>query len=208
MKINKFSNIGSSIYTGRFLFCTTTKKPKSDRSLRCQLNLEHSTSNRFMELLIFLRNPTRNSVNLILCVVFVFVAVIKVNGGLRQSRRAPNPSGTRPSSTPTFTDATSGNACSRSQCGISPESKRRRVNSWERWEIQHGLRTAAKSYRQQTSLIEFIPTSLMVTSLFTDSLPHLLLKYINIILIHRYKLLVSFLKTQKTMNFSPVSSKC
>lgn len=138
------------------------KSQNPDRSGRRQLNLEHSISNSLMELLIFFRNPTGNSINLVLCVV-IFAAVTKVNGGLRQSRRAPSPSGTKPSSTPTFTDGTSGNACSRSQCGISPESKRRRVNSWERWGIQHGHWTAAKSSR-----------------------PHLLLKYINSILIPRY----------------------
>lgn len=113
-----------------------TKKPKSWQ-IREAPTQPWTFNFCLMELLIFFRNPTGTSINLVLCVV-IFVAVIKVNGGLRQSRRAPSPSGTKPSSTPTFTDGTSGNACSRSQCGISPESKRRRVNSWERWGIQHG----------------------------------------------------------------------
>ena len=48
--------------------------------------------------------------HLTLC-VHVFVPVIRVNGGLKQWRRVPSPSGTRPFYIPMSTGGTSENAC-------------------------------------------------------------------------------------------------
>lgn len=66
--------------------------------------------------------------------VCVIVLVIRVKDGPKQWRRVLSPSGTKPLYIPMFTGGTSESACWRSRCGTSPESRRRRVNSWARSE--------------------------------------------------------------------------
>lgn len=65
------------------------------------------------------------------CIVFL---AIRVKDGPKQWRKALSPSGTKLLYIPMSTDGTSESACWRSRCGISPGSKRRRVNSWARSE--------------------------------------------------------------------------